>query len=233
MTALAMTIGYVACSEDDGTLTTSTSDVAADVAAPPQTVASVLDEGTERTTAINSVTSTSNVTGGIAGFESEGFTLIDSNSLVMTRTEYVTVPNPALHGDGVDGVAGKDTPGPENVSILESDTIVWLAFENPTHSMSNHAAIVTSWRNNGQKKTVRFQLNVGDGGPAVIEQGIINDGAFEPKDIGLTSFADCLRKDLTLGTVGCLWSNCAWASCMSGVAIVSLLDCAWPYINGE
>ncbi len=78
-----------------------------------------------------------------------------------------------------------------------------------------------------------MQLDVSVEMPEVIEEGTIIGGDFVPGDVGTTGFLNCLAKDLTVGTFGCLFSNCGYAACMAAVAGGSLIDCGWSYVFGE
>ncbi len=114
--------------------------------------------------------------------EDQGYTYVASNSLVLIERElaYVPIERETENRSRVDKVI----PGHNWISkVARADTVVWLAFENPTHDSTNHTALLAHWQNDDSVETVLVELNVSAEVPAGLREGHITGGAFVSDDL--------------------------------------------------
>jgi hypothetical protein len=148
-----------------------------------------------------------NVSAGLAHLESEGYSYVDTNSLILVRRRVVRRFRPEAFSAFL-----LDTPDAfKKESFVEIDTILWLAFENPAHDMANHTAILS-----GRGVTRLVELDVSTTTPGVIREGKIVSGQFIPGDVGTAGWLSCVGSGLLATSVTCLMSNCGWASLPRG-----------------
>jgi hypothetical protein len=173
-------------------------------------------------------TSDPNVASAMAVLIGRGYSLMEPNSVVLIESHYLD--------DFNDGVTfpnrGKVNPVFYGKRVIWADTVVWLAFENPSKDSAIHTAIVTNIVN-GVKKTVFLELNVGTQVPHVSEQGLIIDGQFQPGDIGAMYWAECVAGGLAATGVTCLFSNCGYLHCAAVGTVGTLVGCTVGWLWGK
>jgi len=161
-----------------------------------------------------------NVAAAVQELESLGYTYVARNSLVMIQSNYLDDPN-----DGPSYPVRAKLIYEERKRIIWADTIVWLAFENPTHDSANHTALITNYHD-GHEKTIYMELNVGsieNGGPT--SQGIVISGTIVPQDMGMDGWWGCVAGGVVTAGIGCLSSNCGWAHCTALWGLGALVGC--------
>jgi hypothetical protein len=97
--------------------------------------------------------------------------------------------------------------------LKRADTMVWLAFDNPTSDSGNHAALL--WGGGaGHRITRLVELDVSSGVPQLIRHGRIIDSQYQPGDPHeLDGWFACLAVGLFNAAWRCSWTNCGWAHC--------------------
>ena len=191
----------------------------------------LLKKAQEKDFILSTVLSNDNVNTAKTWLENQGYEYVDSNSLVLVQNEFNYVSDTLMLLPNNNKMVFKSTPQHEIKKILiEADSISWMAFENPTHDLSNHTALITFWRNDGKKNTVMIELNVGTNPPGVIREGVFIDGTFVPEDIGTVDFLGCLLGGIAASAVGCILSNCGYGACLGVGSAASLVGCTVQWL---
>jgi hypothetical protein len=179
-----------------------------------QTSAVILFRGSAgRDLGISSVSSDQNAELASQWLTEQGYSFTDSNSIVFVISKYHNTPI-QLPTENTNGALLRPRPDPIPYRyVVESDTIVWRAFENPTHSMAVHTALITGWSNQGQKMTALLELDVTTPIPTEIRKGQFRDGVFAPGDLNTDGIRSCFLLGSGGAALGCLASNCGWAVC--------------------
>lgn len=149
--------------------------------------------------------------------ESEGYTYVEANSMVLiqqTVEESPTTFDAASRGP-------RPPRNPSRVDRIRTDTMSWLAFENPTHDLGNHTAVL-HYSNGLTSSTVLIELDVSREWPRVIRQGYMSDSGFVAADIGTESWLACVLGGGAAAAVRCAFTNCGWGHCaaLSGAAVL-------------
>jgi len=159
--------------------------------------------------------------------EEQGYSYVDFNSLVLIEKEYKYVPvGRDIEMDGRPDAQKVYNEDNYIRTLMRSDTVVWSAFENPTHDMANHTALLTHWQNNGEKKTIFLELDISTETPVPIRQGLIIDGVFVPEDVNFESCWGCMLSGLGGSAAACLLSNCGYGACLAGGVTFTSVACA-------
>ncbi len=151
--------------------------------------------------------------------EADGYSYVEHNSLVLIQQSIETPSafTPAASGP----IPPRD---PSRADRIRTDTVTWLAFENPTHDMGNHTAVL--YRTDGLTSgTVLIELNIAGEWPLVIRQGSVSDSGFVSADIGTNGWLACVLGGSGASAIRCALSNCGWAHCTAIGAGASLVGC--------
>lgn len=162
--------------------------------------------------------------------ESEGYTYVESNSLVL------------IHGSGAveqpafDAAAQELAPRRphDRVGRGRVDTVSWLAFENPLHDLANHTAVL--YFSNGIKSgTFLVELDISEAMPQVVRQGYFQEGQWQEGDVGTESWLACMAGGLAGSIVRCSMTNCGYGHCLGAGSAISLAGCTavslWNWMN--
>lgn len=142
--------------------------------------------------------------------ESEGYTYVEANSLVLIQQTAERAP---VNFDATS--KGPQPPrDPRRVDRIRTDTISWLAFENPTHDLGNHTAVL-HLSNGKTSGTVLMELDITSDWPQVIRQGYVSDSGFVSADIGTEGWLACVLGGGAAAGVRCAFTNCAFGHCMA------------------
>lgn len=154
-----------------------------------------------------------------AQLESEGYAYVEANSFVMTYQS-------AEAAEGFDATSRGPRPprDPSRMDRVRIDTISWLAFENPTHDLGNHTAVLH--RSHGSSAgTVFFELDISGDWPLVIRQGYVSDSGLVSADIGTEGWLACVLGGSAASAVRCALSNCGWGHCTAIGVGISVVGC--------
>lgn len=162
------------------------------------------------------------VSAGKVMLDAEGYRWVDTNSVFLVRRYYRMSDTP------IKPVTNR--PSPYRVVISE-DTLVWMAFENPTADPANHTALLYGIHG-GITRTMLLEWNVGVYPPSSIREGKIVGGIFQPVDPAIDGMWGCVGSAVGGGAVGCLFSNCCWGKCAGGVVAGSLVGCGLAALFG-
>jgi hypothetical protein len=229
----ATIIMLVGCSSQDATTTESIGDEPQAVAPvdynEPVIVHKLILDGSEAQDSIMAAyLSAFNIDGGRQWIESQGYVYTDSNSFALVDEEYHMASNDVQVTVGTEPVAAKRTPDIEPTSrLIGADSVVWLAFENPTHDMANHTALVCV-THGGETRVLFIELDVSAEDPVLIRGGLIVNGQFvqdENADEQFDSWWGCVLGGTAGSAAGCLLMNCAWGQCTAIGAVVSVVGC--------
>lgn len=169
---------------------------------------------------------TEDVSVGRSMLESEGYSFVDTNSLVMILNTFEG--NEALPKPSSDRPFGKQTGG----RLKRADTMVWLAFENPTSDPANHTALLWGGAP-GHRLTVLVELDVSTGLPVPIRNGKIVAGQYQPGDQHeLDGWWSCVGMGLMSAAWRCAFANCGWGHCAGIYAGGTLVVCTAAKIFG-
>jgi hypothetical protein len=165
-----------------------------------------------------------------AMLEAEGYRYVESNSLVLIHQTEDDVPA------SFDAASRGPRPprNPSRVGRVRTDTISWLAFENPTHDMANHTAVL-HLSDGHRSGTVLVELDISGEQPSVLRQGYMSDTGLVSQDIGTEGWFACMAGGLVGSAVRCSLTNCAFGHCMGIGAAVSLAACTasalWSWLS--
>jgi hypothetical protein len=189
-------------------------------AALPLTESRVLLEPATMAPALRGALSVPNVAAARIMLETEGYTYVEANSLVLIHTVRDFLP------ETFDAASDRPSPprdrsraGGERV-----DTVVWLAFENPTHDLANHTAVLY-FSNAILSRTFLIELDISTETPEVIRQGFFEDGEWNDQDIGTEAWFSCVLGGSAGAAVGCAYSNCGYGHCVAVGVGASLVGC--------
>jgi len=194
----------------------------------------LLEESADKELALEANMSLLDVSTGCAWIESQGYVFTDSNSFALIEEEYHLAANDPEVAVGTEPAAAKRTPDIQPSSrLVRADSLVWLAFENPTHDMANHTAIITAYQG-GQTRTMFVELNIGSEPPSLIRGGLIVNGQLIPDGNGeehLESWWACMLIGAETTTVGCIFTNCGYGACAAAGLTVTLVGCtlSWAF----
>lgn len=223
---VAMLNGTIGC--DLGNLDSqknTDSETSAHILANSITSEVLLEETETKAQVLESCLANQDVAWGHAWLESQGYTYVDTNSLVLIEMEYLIDP-PINDGEDTQPLLSKQFPEPGHAPILiRADTVVWQSFENPTHDSANHTAILTGWSNNGTPRSIFIELDISQIPLVIIREGEIISGEFVPSDMGMEVWWKCMVGGLIAGGVGCIYFNGGWGHCMAGAAAITTTGC--------
>lgn len=172
--------------------------------------------------------SSANVMAGIALLESEGYTYVDTNSMILVRRS---------GGGGGERSTGTATasafwPDPNKVpdtgGVIRIDTILWLSFENPTHDMGMHTAIISA-RDHNSDITRLVELDVSTELPRLIREGKFVEGEYVPGDAGTEGWLLCMGTGLVGSAVACAVTNGGYGHCLAGTSLGTLAACTFNW----
>ncbi len=191
-----------------------------------------VDESDRKSVIIESAKQSPDVAEAIDWLEDQGYTLIDTNSVALISKHYEPITEAATDVDQRRSV-GKASP--ESIISRElkaTDSMAWLAFENPTHDLGNHTAIITRWTDNQVKDIAMLELDISGDSAQVIRGAYYIQGEMVPADIPLEGFWTCWLAGAAYSAVHCLFTNCAYFKCVAGGTIASGVACAINAIFG-
>jgi hypothetical protein len=199
---------------------------ASNVATPLVEHEKYVDESDRKSVIIESAKQSPDVAEAIVWLEDQGYTLVDTNSVAALQKQYEILAGVTTVGDRRRS-AGKATP--ESIvsrQLKNTDSMAWLAFENPTHDLGNHTAIITRWTDNQAKDIAMLELDISGDSAQVIRGAYYIEGEMVPTDIPIEGFWDCWLSGAAGGAVGCLVTNCAYFKCLAGVTLATGVSCA-------
>lgn len=224
--ALCTAVLALGCNTEERTTTTGST--------PSETILSQTDSTSAilYSARLNSVftnaLSSENVMAGRAFLESEGYTYVDTNSLILIRRRSVRGSSAQAESAFLPDENRTLDPG----STVRVDTIFWLAFENPTHDMANHTAIIST-HDRSSNITLLVELDVSTEQPGLIREGKIVNGQYTPGDVGTEGWLACMGAGLAGTAAGCLMTNCAYAHCAAGGSVGTLVACSFGWAFGS
>ncbi|MDH3939279.1 MAG: hypothetical protein OEV68_18330, partial [candidate division Zixibacteria bacterium] len=185
----------------------------------------LLDETEAKAHVLQSCMANQDVAWGHSWLQSQGYAFVDTNSLVLIEMEYRT--DPPIQDDEITRPGlSKQGPEPGHTPILiRADTMVWQAFENPTHDSANHTALLTYWRNGGEPQTIFFELDISDNPPVVLREGHVSSEQFIAGDVGIVDWWGCVVGGLAAAGTLCLFTNCGWGHCVVAGAGAAVVGC--------
>lgn len=162
--------------------------------------------------------------------EAEGYTYVEGNSLVLIHQTEDDIPA------SFDAASRGPRPprNPSRVDRVRTDTVSWLAFENPTHDLANHTAVL-HLSNGHRSGTVLVELDISGEQPSVIRQGYMSDTGLVSQDIGAEGWLACMAGGLAGSIVRCSMTNCGFGHCMGAGTAISLAACTavalWDWLS--
>lgn len=185
----------------------------------------LIDVSTTRPILVQAM-ATQDVSAGRFMLESEGYSFVDTNSMVLVLNTYER--DEALPKPSSDRPSGKQAGG----RIKRADTIVWLAFENPTADSANHTAILWGGED-GSRLTRMIELDVSSGVPELIRHGRVVEGEYRPgDDHELDGWFECMGMGLMNAAWRCSFTNCGWGQCAGIYAGGTLVVCTAAKLFG-
>lgn len=217
---VALALGLVVGCQTSDTPMSSQSDKAPEGDTAPALESRVLLELAATTPALRGALIQPQVVSARAMLEAEGYSYVEGNSLVLIQqsAEIPSAFQPSASGP---------TPprDPSRADCIWTDTVSWLAFENPTHDMGNHTAVLH--RSNGRwSGTVLIELDISGDWPQVIRQGYMSDSGFVSADVGTDGWLACVLGGGAGTAVRCAFTNCGFGHCAAIGGSAVLLGCS-------
>ncbi|MEK7775502.1 MAG: hypothetical protein AAB305_06420 [Candidatus Zixiibacteriota bacterium] len=183
-------------------------------------------EASERTTALTNALDDPNVRFAHSWLNGQGYTFVDTNSIVIINHDLECRSLTIEPHENRPSASADDGPCPGMKQVIaRADTMVWQAFENPTHDMANHTAVITMWSGNGGKRTIFLELDVSVAPAVGVRKGGVINQEIIPQDPSMDGFFECVGEDVVEAAGLCLISNCAWAKCTGAAAGISIISC--------
>ena len=194
-------------------------------ATEPVTESKVLVDPAATTPALRGALIQPTVVSARAMLESEGYSYVEANSLVLIQQTLEQAPG------GFDPAARGPRPprDPSRVDRVRTDTVSWMAFENPTHDPANHTAVL-HFSNGDRSGTVLVELNVGGETPVVVRQGPVGPSGFVAADIGAEGWLACVLAGGAATVTRCMLSNCLWGQCAAIGSSATLVGCTVSWL---
>jgi hypothetical protein len=221
---------FAACRSSDAPVSPqSQAQPAADADRPVPESRALLDL-TATTPALRGALAQPNVAAARLLLESEGYTYVEANSLLLLH--YVRDFMPAQF-EATSNRPKVGTPR-DRASVTRCDSVTWLAFESPAHDPANHTAVL-HFSNGYRSGTVLMELDVSSDVPSVIRQGYIEDGVWHSGDVGTEAWLACMAGGFAGSIVRCSMTNCGFGQCMGIGMGASLAACTavslWNWMN--
>ncbi len=208
-------------SEDNSTMPTSVVDAVSYIKQDRAVLEDMIEKHTSTMAGMDCV----DVMDAMQWLENHAYSYSEENSAVLFRDYYRSEPQ---RSEGVENIASYYYDHYVDFLELElahTDTMIWYAFENPTHDSANHTAVVyfNSWTHG--ERVVVVELDVSVVPPSTIRIGRYENGQFFPGSSTMEGFFDCVGRNAVTSMVGCAVTNCAYFQCVGAGTAAGALVC--------
>jgi hypothetical protein len=187
-----------------------------------------LDDEIAKQQTANAVLLNAAVSEAHAWLESQAYTFVDTNSVVVYN-DFMKPPAWMQDPSVVEPIAShvnEQEPRYDEWELDYTDTLVWYAFENPTHDPANHTAVVVRTSPETGVEVVVVELDVSVTPPETIRMGRFTNGEFDPGSATMDGFLDCIGAGAISSMAICAFSNCAYLHCVGAGVVGTALGCA-------